>query len=88
MFGHLNSYFASVFAHETPPPFPLRHEALSMRQLLLISVSELTIKVSEVQSVLEALDVMNAALVNRELQAHLLTVTGMSGIQSLGAMCI
>ena len=48
-------------------------------------MSELTLTVSEVQSVLEALDVTKATQVHRELQAHLLTMTC---IQSLEAMCI
>ena len=48
-------------------------------------MSELTLTVSEVQSVLEAHDVTKATRMHRELQAQLLTVTG---IQSLGAMCI
>ena len=48
-------------------------------------MSELTLTVSEVQSVLEALDVTKATRVRRELEAHLVTVTG---IQSHGAMSI
>ena len=74
-----NSYFASAFAHDTPSS-----SRSAANTPACPNTSELTF--SEVpQSVLEALDITKVTRVHRELQAHLLTVTG---IQSLGAMCI
>ena len=66
-----NSCFASVFAHDNPPPPPPSPSSGSAASAPAShNMSELTLTVSEVQSVLEALDVTKA------IRVHMQRITG------------